>query len=121
MISLKGKKVVDLTAELVARVARMDGTIELGSPDVYGHGWLCEETINNKDGTIEHLVGADMGAVADWPIVPASAPLLAAESIHSLPRTQPTATRRCHRSAQRSLPKVRVHQTISSPEHHLDQ
>ena len=59
MISLKGKKVVDLTAELVARVARMDGTIELGSPDVYGHGWLCEETINNKDGTIEHLVGSD--------------------------------------------------------------
>ena len=68
MISLKGKRVVDLTAELVARVARIDGTIEPGIADVYGHGWLCEETINNKDGTIEHLVGADMGAVADWSI-----------------------------------------------------
>ena len=68
MVSLKGKTVVDLTAELVARVARIDGTIESGIADVYGHGWLCEETINNKDGTIEHLVGADMGAVADWSI-----------------------------------------------------
>ena len=38
MVSLKGKKVVDLTAELVARVARIDGTIEPGIADVYGHG-----------------------------------------------------------------------------------
>lgn len=68
MIGLKNKKVVDLTAELVARVARLDGTIDAGTRDVYGMLWLSEETVNEQDGTIEHLIGSNVGTVADWPI-----------------------------------------------------
>ncbi len=68
MISLEGKNIVDLSAEIVARVAKIDGSIEPGTSDTYGMVWLSEETINEKDGTIEHLVGANIGTVSDWPI-----------------------------------------------------
>lgn len=68
MISLRGKRIVDLTEKLVARVARIDGSIEQGTDDVYGHKWLSEETINETDGTMEHLIGANIGTVSDWPI-----------------------------------------------------
>ena len=68
MIDLKGKKIIDLTVELIARVTRIDGSVEEGTTDHYGHGWLSEETINEQDGTMEHLVGANQGTVADWPI-----------------------------------------------------
>ena len=43
MIDLNGKKIVDLTVELIARVTRLDGTIEEGTTDHYGHGWPSEE------------------------------------------------------------------------------
>ena len=33
MIDLNGKKIVDLTVELIARVTRLDGTIEEGTTD----------------------------------------------------------------------------------------
>jgi kynurenine formamidase len=68
MIDLNGKKIVDLTVELIARVTRLDGTIEEGTTDHYGHGWPSEETINEQDGTMEQLVGANQGTVSDWPI-----------------------------------------------------
>tara|TARA_B100000963_G_C22206327_1_gene485348 strand:+ start:32 stop:286 length:255 start_codon:yes stop_codon:yes gene_type:complete len=53
MIDLNDKKIVDLTVELIARVTRLDGTIEEGTTDHYGHGWPSEETINEQDGTME--------------------------------------------------------------------
>ena len=64
MIDLNGKKIVDLTVELIARVTRLDGTIEEGTTDHYGHGWPSEETINEQDGTMEQLVGANQGTVS---------------------------------------------------------
>ena len=51
MISLKGKKIVDLTDELVARVARIDGSIEQGTDDAYGHKLCSEAKKNDKGGT----------------------------------------------------------------------
>ena len=68
MISLKGHRIVDLSAELVSRVTRLDATIEEGKRDVYNMPWIVEETINEKDGTIEHLVACNIGTVAEWPI-----------------------------------------------------
>jgi kynurenine formamidase len=68
MISLKGHRIVDLTVELVSRVTRLDGSIEPGKRDVYNMPWIVEETVNEKDGTIEHLVACNEGTVAEWPI-----------------------------------------------------
>lgn len=68
MISLKGHRIVDLSAELVSRITRLDATIEEGKRDVYNMPWIVEETINEKDGTIEHLVACNIGTVAEWPI-----------------------------------------------------
>ena len=68
MFSLENKKIIDLTAELVSRVRRLDGTVEEGTRDVYGMPWIVEESINERDGTMEHLVGCNRGTVADWPI-----------------------------------------------------
>ena len=67
MISLKGHRIVDLTWELVSRVTRMDQTIEEGQRDVYNMPWIVEESYNEKDGTIEHLVACNVGTVAEWP------------------------------------------------------
>ena len=33
MIDLKGKKIIDLTVELIARVTRIDGSVEEGTTD----------------------------------------------------------------------------------------
>ncbi|MGI9264947.1 MAG: cyclase family protein [Gammaproteobacteria bacterium] len=68
MISLDGKKIVDLTAEIESRVTRLDGTVEEGTRDVYGMPWIVEESVNEVDGTIEHLVGCNVRTVAEWPI-----------------------------------------------------
>lgn len=68
MISLKGHRIVDLTWELVSRVTRMDQTIEEGQRDVYNMPWIVEESYNEKDGTIEHLVACNVGTVAEWPV-----------------------------------------------------
>ena len=67
MISLEGHRIVDLSWELVSRVTRMDQTVEEGRRDVYNMPWIVEETYNEKDGTIEHLVACNVGTVAAWP------------------------------------------------------
>ena len=68
MISLKGHRIVDLSPELVSRVTRLDMTVEEGTRDTYNMPWIVEETVNEKDGTIEHLVATNTGTVAEWPI-----------------------------------------------------
>lgn len=68
MISLEGHRIVDLSWELVSRVTRMDQTVEEGKRDVYNMPWIVEETYNEKDGTIEHLVACNVGTVASWPV-----------------------------------------------------
>jgi kynurenine formamidase len=68
MISLEGHRVVDLTVELVSRVTRIDATVEEGTRDVYNMPWIVEETVNEQDLTIEHLVACNVGTVAEWPI-----------------------------------------------------
>ena len=66
--SLGNAKIVDLTVELVSRLTRLNGSIEQGTRDVYNMPWIVEETVNERDGTIEHLVGTNAGTVAEWPI-----------------------------------------------------
>ena len=68
MISLEGHRIVDLSWELVSRVTRMDQTVEEGKRDVYNMPWIVEETYNERDGTIEHLVACNQGTVAAWPV-----------------------------------------------------
>ena len=68
MVNFKNSKVVDLTAEIVSRVARLDGTVDEGTRDVYNMPWIVEESVNEQDGTIEHLVGSNVGTVAEWSI-----------------------------------------------------
>ncbi len=68
MVSLENRKIVDLSAKLVSRVTRLDGSVEEGVRDVYGMPWIVEESVNEVDGTIEHLVGCIRGTVAEWPI-----------------------------------------------------
>jgi kynurenine formamidase len=46
----------------------LDATIEEGKRDVYNMPWIVEETVNEKDLTIEHLVAGNVGTVAEWPI-----------------------------------------------------
>ena len=61
--SLGNAKIVDLTVELVSRLTRLNGSIEQGTRDVYNMPWIVEETVNERDGTIEHLVGTNEGTV----------------------------------------------------------
>ncbi len=68
MISLEGHRIIDLSWELVSRVTRMDQTVEEGRRDVYNMPWIVEETYNEHDGTIEHLVACNVGTVAAWPV-----------------------------------------------------
>ena len=72
MISLKNRKIIDLTAELVSRVTRLDGSVEEGKRDIYNMPWIVEETVNERDNTIEHLVGSNKGTISEWPIGPVS-------------------------------------------------
>ena len=68
MISLEGYRIVDLSWELVSRVTRMDQTVEEGKRDVYNMPWIVEESYNEQDGTIEHLVACNVGTVGAWPV-----------------------------------------------------
>ena len=68
MISLKGQRIVDLSWPIRSRLTRLDGTIEEGTRDVYDMPWIVEETVNQKDNTIEHLIGGNVRTIADWPI-----------------------------------------------------
>jgi len=52
----------------VSRVTRLDASIEEGQRDVYNMPWMVEETINDKDLTIEHLVAANRGTLTEWPL-----------------------------------------------------
>ena len=72
MISFKNRKIIDLTAELVSRVTRLDGSVEEGTKDVYDMPWIVEETVNERDNTIEHLVGSNRATIPEWPIGPVS-------------------------------------------------
>ena len=43
MISLKDKRIVDLSWPIKSRLTRLDGTIEQGTRDVYDMPWIVEE------------------------------------------------------------------------------
>ena len=60
MLSLEGHRVIDLTVQLESRIYRLDGTLEEGSRDVYGMPWMIEEYLNNKDNTIEAMLGLSL-------------------------------------------------------------
>ncbi|HBK17488.1 MAG TPA: hypothetical protein DDZ38_02520, partial [Gammaproteobacteria bacterium] len=66
MINMKNTRVVDLTWEINSRVTRLDGSIEEGTRDVYNMPWIVEETINERDGTMEHLVGGNRATIPEW-------------------------------------------------------
>ncbi len=67
MISLDNKRIVDLSNEMICAVTRLDRTFEEGQPDAYGLPWIVEETINEKDGTVEQLIGHNRGTFEAWP------------------------------------------------------
>ena len=46
----------------------LDATVEPGKRDVYDMPWIVEETINEKDPTIEHLIGGNLASLPDYPI-----------------------------------------------------
>ncbi|MED5346346.1 MAG: cyclase family protein, partial [Pseudomonadota bacterium] len=68
MTNLSGYRVVDLSAELISQVTRLDASVEPGKRDVYDMPWIVEETINEKDLTIEHLIGGNLASLPDYPI-----------------------------------------------------
>ena len=68
MTDLTGHRIVDLSAELISRVTRLDATVEPGKRDVYNMPWIVEETINEKDLTIEHLIGGNLATILEHPL-----------------------------------------------------
>ena len=68
MPDINGYRIVDLSAELISQVTRLDATVEPGKRDFYNMPWIVEETINEKDLTIEHLVGGNLASLPDYPV-----------------------------------------------------
>ena len=68
MTNLSGYRVVDLSAELISQVTRLDASVEPGKRDVYDMPWIVEETINEKDLTIEHLIGGNLASLLTTPL-----------------------------------------------------
>lgn len=68
MPDMNGYRIVDLSAELISQVTRLDATVEPGKRDFYNMPWIVEETINEKDLTIEHLVGGNLASLPDYPV-----------------------------------------------------
>jgi kynurenine formamidase len=50
-------RIVDLSPRLIARIKRMDGTIEEGNRDATGLGWVLEEGIADYDKTMYTWIG----------------------------------------------------------------
>ena len=68
MTDLTEHRIVDLSAELISRVTRLDATVEPGKRDYYNMPWIVEESINERDLTIEHLVGGNLASLPDYPV-----------------------------------------------------
>ena len=58
MTDLTGHRIVDLSAELISRVTRLDATVEPGKRDYYNMPWIVEESINenNENKIIDFLI-----------------------------------------------------------------
>jgi hypothetical protein len=106
MIDMKNTRVVDLTWEITSRLTRLDGSIEAGTRDVYNMPWIVEETINERDGTIEHLVGSNRQTIAEWPIGGVSGTYGLAYSARRRPQRQLDLSARGH---ARSLGYAALH------------
>jgi kynurenine formamidase len=67
MIDFEGHRVVDLSPRMIARITRIDGTVEKGNRDVFGLPWILEEGHAEYDDTYYNLVGGREGE-PKWPI-----------------------------------------------------
>ena len=66
MFDLDKYRIVDLSPRLVARIKRLDGTIEEGNADIFGLPWTLEEGVADYDNTIYNWIGGLKGDDV-WP------------------------------------------------------
>ena len=66
MINLDEYRIVDLSPRMIARLKKLDGTIEPGNKDVTGLPWVLEEGVARYDNTKYTWVGGTTGD-EDWP------------------------------------------------------
>ena len=66
MIDLSNYRIVDLSPRMIARLKKLDGTIEAGNKDVTGLPWVLEEGIAPYDNTKFTWVGGTPDD-KDWP------------------------------------------------------
>lgn len=67
MLDLSKYNVVDLSPRMIARIKRLDGTIEEGKADIFGLPWVLEEGIAEYDNTKFCFIGGWEGDKV-WPI-----------------------------------------------------
>jgi len=66
MFSLDGYKPVDLSPHILARVYRVDGTVEEGNTDPYGKPWVMKEGRFAGDNSLFTLYAAPVGGDEVW-------------------------------------------------------
>jgi len=66
-LMLENYRIVDLSPKMVARIKRLNGDIEEGSPDVYGLPWILEEGVAAYDNTLFTFIGGWEGDKV-WPL-----------------------------------------------------
>jgi kynurenine formamidase len=71
MIDFEGHHVVDLSPRMIARITRLDGTVEKGNRDVFGLPWILEEGRADYDDTLggSHIEGGK-GHLDHWEGLP---------------------------------------------------
>ena len=57
MFDLEKYNIVDLSPRMIARIKRLDGTIEEGNADMFGLPWTLEEGVAPYDNTIFNFIG----------------------------------------------------------------
>ena len=66
MFSLAGRKPVDLSPRIKARIHRLDGSVEEGTADPYGRPWVMQEGRFPGDNSLFTLYSAPVGGDEVW-------------------------------------------------------
>ena len=66
MFSLAGRKPVDLSPRIKARIHRLDGSVEEGTADPYGRPWVMQEGRFPGDNSLFTLYSAPVGGDDVW-------------------------------------------------------
>jgi len=67
MFDMSKYNIVDMSPRMIARIKRLDGTIEEGNADMFGLPWVLEEGIAEYDNTLFTFIGGWEGDKV-WPI-----------------------------------------------------